>query len=116
MKLLNLTKVWVCRAERVNLNGEPFNIYHYKGIAYLSLQQDLNELDKNSAGIVDHETYKGRTDKNYDIINTDGICLTDISKSKNIIPDYIVAKSPKIGRTTTYTLNKYNGDFEDNED
>ena len=79
-------------------------------MAYLNLQQDLNELDRNSAGEVDYGIENARTDMEYDIQKGNGISLKDISKLDSFIPDYTVTDCPKIGNTTLYKLEKYNGD------
>lgn len=110
MKLENLTKLWVCRPTKTKTNGEYEIVWNYTGIVYLNLQQDLNELDKNSAGEIDYSIYKGRTDTILNLLKGDGICFEDISASINIRPEYIIANCPKIGKTTVYTLNKYNGE------
>ena len=47
MLLKDLTKVWISEYEKINDHGEPRKVWKYKGIAYLNLQQDLNELDRN---------------------------------------------------------------------
>jgi len=110
MKLGNLTKLWVCRPIKSNVNGEYTTVWNYIEVIYLNLQQDLNELDKNSAGEIDHTIYKGRTDKTINLLKGDGVCLTDISASTSILPDYTIKNCPKIGKTTVYTLNIYNGE------
>ena len=46
---------------------EPDKVWKYKGIAWLNMQQDVNELDRKSTGEVDYSTYKGRTTRDYDI-------------------------------------------------
>lgn len=81
-----------------------------KGIAYLNLQQDINELDRKSTGEVDYSIENARTTMNYNIQKGDGISLTDISNLDDFKPDYIVIDNPKIGNTTLYKLEKYNGD------
>lgn len=139
MLLKDLTKVWVSEYEKINDHGETKKKWKYKGkiltvkevnqasvkelnesklknlsvyntgIAYLNLQNDLNELDRNSAGEVDYSIENARTDMNYDIQKGNGISLTDISKLDNFVPDYTVTDCPKIGKTTLYKLEKYNG-------
>ena len=109
MLLKDLTKVWISEYEKVNDHGETKKVWKYKGIAYLNLQQDLNELDRNSAGEVDYSIENARTDMEYDIQKGNGISLTDISKLDSFIPDYTVTDCPKIGKTTLYKLEKYNG-------
>lgn len=109
MLLKDLTKVWVSEYKKLNDHGEDDKKWKYKSIAYLNLQQDLNELDRNSAGEVDYSIENARTDMEYDIKKGNGISLTDISKLDSFIPDYTVTDDPKIGNTTLYKLEKYNG-------
>lgn len=109
MLLKDLTKVWVSEYEKVNNHGEPKKIWKYKGTAFLNLQQDLNELDRNSSGEVDYSIENARTDIKYDIQKGNGISLIDISKLDSFIPDYLVTDDPKIGNTTLYKLEKNNG-------
>lgn len=110
MLLKDLTKVWISEYEKINDHGETKKMWKYKGIAYLNLQQDLNELDRNSAGEVDYSIENARTDMEYDIQKGNGISISDISKLDSFIPDYTVTDDPKIGKTTLYKLEKYNGD------
>ena len=109
MLLKDLTKVWISEYEKINDHGETKKVWKYKGIAYLNLQQDLNELDRNSAGEVDYSIENARTDMDYDIQKGNGISLTDISKLDSFVPDYLVTDCPKIGNTTLYKLEKNNG-------
>lgn len=116
MLLKNLKEVWVSEYEVLNDHGEKKKIWKFKKLntntetAYLNLQQDLNELDRNSSGEVDYSIENARTDMNYDIQKGNGISLTDISKIDSFIPNYTVTDCPKIGNTTLYKLEKYNGD------
>lgn len=110
MLLKDLKEVWVSEYEKINDHGETKKVWKYKGIAYLNLQQDLNELDRNSAGEVDYSIENARTDMEYDIKKGNGISISDISKLDSFIPDYLVTDGPKIGKTTLYKLEKYNGD------
>ena len=109
MLVKDLTKVWVSEYEKINDHGETKKVWKYKGIAYLNLQQDLNELDRNSTGEVDYSIENARTDMEYDIQNGNGISLTDILKLNSFVPNYLVTDSPKIGNTTLYKLEKNNG-------
>ena len=79
-------------------------------VAYLNLQQDINELDRKPSGEVDYSIENARTDIEYEIKKGNGISLTDISQEKDFIPDYIVTDNPKIGNTRLYKLEKYNGE------
>ena len=110
MLLKDLTKVWVSEYEKINDHGEAKKVWKYKSIVYLNLQQDLNELDRNSAGEVDYSIENARTDMDYDIQKGNGISLTDISKLDTFVPDYLVTDCPRIGKTTLYKLEKNNGD------
>ncbi len=116
MLLRDLTEVWVSYYEEVKEHGERTKKWHYKPLntktktAFLNLQHDLNELDRNSAGEVDYSIVNGRTTMNYDIQKGNGISLTDISTQEKFKPDYTVTDNPQIGRTTLYKLEQYNGE------
>lgn len=110
MLLRDLTKVYISEYEEINNHGEKEKTWKYKGIAYLNLQQDISELDRNSAGEIDYDILNARTDKIYDIDKGNGISLSDISSDTDFVPDYKVTDSPKIGKTLLYKLEKYNGD------
>ena len=60
MLLRDLTKVYISEYEEIENHGEPDKVWKYKGIAWLNMQQDVNELDRKSTGEVDYSTYKGR--------------------------------------------------------
>lgn len=109
MLLRDLTKVYVSRAEEINDHGEYTRSWEYISTAFLNLQQDINELDRNSAGETNYDIYKARTTNNYDIRNGDGISLTNIRNEENITPEYRVLDQSKIGATIVYRLEKYNG-------
>nr|DAW04250.1 MAG TPA: hypothetical protein [Caudoviricetes sp.] len=104
----DLTKVWISEHTTINDHGEKEKKWKYKGIAWLNLQQDLNELDRKTNGEVDYSIENARTDMEYNIAKGDGISLKDISKIEQIIPDYIVTDNPKVGRNTLYKLEKNN--------
>lgn len=106
MKVVNLTQIWVCSPNRTNVKGEFTTVWEYKGTEYLNLQQDLNELDRNTAGEIDYSIYRGRTDSTSIISKGDGIYLTNVSSSINPTPTYIVKGTVKIGKSTTITMNK----------
>ena len=109
MLLRDLTKVWISEHTTTNDHGEKEKKWKYKGIAWLNLQQDLNELDRKTNGEVDYSIENARTDMEYNIAKGDGISLKDISKIEQIIPDYIVTDNPKVGKNTLYKLEKNNG-------
>nr|DAV86850.1 MAG TPA: hypothetical protein [Caudoviricetes sp.] len=109
MLVRDLTKVYISEYEEIEDHGEKEKKWKYKGIAWLNLQQDLNELDRKTNGEVDYSIENARTDMEYNIAKGDGISLKDISKIEQIIPDYIVTDNPKVGRNTLYKLEKNNG-------
>ncbi len=109
MLLRDLTKVYISEYETINDHGEKSKRWKYKGIAWLNLQQDVNELDRKPTGEVDYSIVNARTDKEYDIQKGNGISLTDISKEDDFVPDYTITDAPKIGTTILYKLEKNNG-------
>lgn len=110
MLLRDLTKVYVSEYETINDHGEKSKKWKFKGIAWLNLQSDISEIDRDTAGVIDYSIINARTDGNYDIKKGNGISLTDISTKTDFKLDYIVTDNPKIGNTTLYKLKKYNGD------
>lgn len=109
MLLKNLTKVWISKYEAINEYGEKSKKWTYKDIAWLNLQQDINELDRKSSGEVDYSILNARTDREYNIEKGNGISLLDISEQENFVPDYVVTDSIQIGKSILYKLRKYNG-------
>lgn len=108
MLLRDLKKVYISEYEEISDHGEYSKKWKYKGIAWLNMQQDVNELDRKSTGEVDYSIYKGRTTQSYDIQKGNGISLTDISKLKEFVPDYRVLDKNQIGNTFTYRMEKMN--------
>lgn len=115
MLLRDLTRVWVSEYEEINNHGEKSKKWKYKGIAWLNVQQDINELDRNSAGEIDYSVVNARTDREYNIQKGNGISLKDISNIRSFVPDYTVSDNPKIGNTILYKLKQYNGEIEEDE-
>lgn len=115
MLLRDLTKVYVSEYETINDHGEKSKKWKFKGIAWLNLQQDVNELDRKPSGEVDYSIVNARTDREYYIKKGNGISLIDISKLESFVPDYTVTDNPKISSTTLYKLEKYNGETEKDE-
>lgn len=113
-KLNKLTQVWICSPKRTNIDGEYQTIWKYQKIdkqgVFFNLQQDLNELDRDTTGQIDYDIQKARTTRGYLILKGWGVCVTDISKSNNIKPDYIISDIPQIGKTRVFTLKKYIGE------
>jgi hypothetical protein len=106
MLLRDLTKVYISEYEEMEDHGEPNQVWKYKGIAWLNMQNDVNELDRKSTGEIDYSTYKGRTTRDYNIQKGDGISFEDISKSEEFKPQYKVTDKNKIGSTYVYICEK----------
>lgn len=106
MLLRDLTKVYISEYEEVEDHGEPEKKWKYKSIAWLNMQQDVNELDKKSTGEVDYSTYKGRTTRDYDIQKGNGISFEDVSKLEEFKPQYKIIDKNKIGSTYVYICEK----------
>ncbi len=108
MLLKDLKKVYISKYEEISDHGEVSKIWKYKGIAWLNMQQDINELDRKSTGEVNYEIYKGRTTREYDIQKGDGVSFENISQKENFKPEYRILNSNKIGNTYTYRMENYN--------
>lgn len=106
MLLRDLTKVYISECEEIKDHGEPERIWKYKGIAWLNMQQDVNELDRKSTGEVDYSTYKARTTNEYAIQKGNGISFEDVSKLEEFKPQYKVNDKNKIGSTYVYICEK----------
>ncbi len=106
MLLRDLTKVYISEYEEIEDHGEPERKWKCKNIAWLNMQQDVNELDRKSTGEVDYSTYKGRTTRDYDIQKGNGISFEDISKLAKFTPEYRITDKNKIGNTYLYLMEK----------
>lgn len=106
MLLRDLTKVYISEYEEIEGHGEPEKKWKYKSIAWLNMQQDVNELDRKSTGEVDYSTYKGRTTRDYDIQKGNGISFEDVSKLEEFKPQYKIIDKNKIGSTYVYICEK----------
>ncbi len=106
MLLRDLTKVYISEYEEIGDHGESDKLWKYKGIAWLNMQNDVNELDRKSTGEVDYSIYKGRSTKDYDIQKGNGISFEDISKLDGFKPQYKVTDKNKIGSTYVYICEK----------
>lgn len=106
MLLRDLTKVHISEYEEIEDHGETDKKWKYKSIAWLNMQQDVNELDKKSTGEVDYSIYKGRSTRDYEIEKGDGVSFEDVSKLEEFIPEYRVLDKNKIGNTYVYRMEK----------
>ena len=118
MLLRDLTLTYISRNTPINNYGEYTASWSSVGTAYLNIQQDLDELDRKTSGLTDYGIWKARTTSNYDIRKGDGVSLTaptsttlsDAVVPDPIVPDYRVLDIQKIGKTTVYRMEAYNGD------
>lgn len=115
MRLRNLVEMYIYTPVKTRANGEYTTSWIYKDSESLNRQQDIDELDRNSAGEIDYEIIKLRTDRVLNIDKGDGISFTklNVDKDNKVIegkPSYIVENKPKIGKTTLYTLITNNGE------
>lgn len=106
MLLRDLTKIYISEYEEIEDHGETDKIWEFKGIAWINIQQDVNELDRKSTGEVDYSIFKGRTTRDYDIQKGDGISFNDISELEEFTPEYRILDKNKIGNTYTYRMEK----------
>ena len=106
MLLRDLTNVYISEYEEIEDHGETEKKWRYKSIAWLNMQQDVNELDKKSTGEVDYSIYKGRSTRDYEIQKGNGISFEDVSKLEEFIPEYRVLDKNKIGNTYVYRMEK----------
>ncbi len=115
MKLSNLRKCYIYEPIKTKIDGEISTKWKYKDEHLLNVQQDVNELDKNTAGYIDFEILKLRTDKKISINKNDGISFNwlNIDQDNYVTeskPSYTVAGYLRNGRCTTYTINIYHGE------
>ena len=106
MLLRDLTKVYISEYEEIEDHGETDKKWKYKSIAWLNMQQDVNELDKKSTGEVDYSIYKSRSTRSYGIQKGNGVSFEDVSKLEKFIPEYRVLDKNKIGNTYVYRMEK----------
>nr|DAG95491.1 MAG TPA: hypothetical protein [Crassvirales sp.] len=113
MKIKNLSKVWVYTPKPTKKDGETTIKWEYKRDYMLNVQQDINELDSNKAGLIDYDRIKVRIDYPIDISKNDGISLEELpveGRYTTIPPKYRVISNPKIGKSTTFTCDIYHGE------
>lgn len=114
MKLKNLKMCHIYSSVPTKKDGETLKKWQYKTSLKLNCQQDINELDVNSAGLIDYDKIKLRIDYDVPINKNDGISFKKIDIDENGYvtepPKYIVIAKPKIGKTTTFTCEIYHGE------
>ncbi len=114
MLIKNLVDCWIYELETKKIDGETIKKWKYKSSKRLNVQQDIDELDVNQAGVVDYDKLKIRVDYEVDIEKGNGISLFELKIDTEgyalETPQYKVIASPKVGKTTTYTCEVYYGD------
>lgn len=114
MKLKNLVMCYIYSPISIKVDGETTKKWIYKNCLKLNVQQDINELDKNSAGIIDYDRLRVRTDYDVNINKNDGFSLYKLELDSDSYtkepPKYVVIANPKLGKTTTYTCEIYHGE------
>ena len=110
MRLKNLKKCYIYRQIITSQDGERTKKWLYKDTKLLNVQQDISELDINSAGTIDFDRIKIRTDYETGINKDDGISFEKLPIENGyatLSPTYIVVANPKVGKTTIYTCETY---------
>lgn len=116
MRIRNLSTMYIYKPDKKLIKGEYITDWIFKGEEMLNPQQDIDELNRNSAGEIDYEIVKLRIDREVDIDKGDGISFSplEVDEDNKVIndgkPDYLVENKPKIGKTTLYTLITNNGE------
>lgn len=104
MRLKNLIDVWVYSPKVVKTDGETSKKWAFKDKLRLNVQQDINELDRNTAGLIDYDKIKIRNDRDISIEKNDGISLNEIPIEDGYTlnsPQYIVISKTKVGKSVT---------------
>lgn len=116
MRIKNLSKVYIYSPKKKLIKGEYYTQWLFKGEDWLNAQQDIDELNRNSAGEIDYEIVKLRIDRQVNINKGDGISFSPLNIDENNMvindekPSYLVENKPQIGKTTLYTLITNNGE------
>lgn len=115
MLIKNQHKFYIYKRTSEKIDGESNIKWEYKKSYYLNDQQDTNELDKTSSGLVDFDILKLRTNKEVDIEKTDGIAYKELNIDNSIgytieTPQYVVESINKIGNSTLFICKTYNGE------
>lgn len=105
MRIINLSNCFIYSPVVTKTDGEIIKKWKYKFTKKLNVQQDINELDKTPAGIIDYERIKIRYDKDVSIEKNDGISLEELKVKDNFTidkPKYVVVSKTKVGRNITF--------------
>lgn len=114
MKIKDLVDCWIYEVETTKKDGETIKKWKYKAHKRLNVQQDINELDRNQAGLIDYDKLKIRNDHKINLNKNDGISLYKLKLDKDghttEPPQYRVVSNPRVGRCTTFTCEIYHGE------
>lgn len=97
MRLIDLSKCYFYSPVKTKNDGEVKTEWNYKNSYLLNKQQDINEMDKKSSGVIDYERVKLRTTKNVDIQKGDGVSFNELEEP--IYPPYLVISHTIIGNS-----------------
>lgn len=97
MKLQNLRTCYVYESKTIKKDGEISKQWVFKDKYKLNVQQDISELDRTEAGIINYDKIKIRFDYEVPISKNDGVSLI----GNDCIPEYIVTSKTKVGKCTT---------------
>lgn len=107
MQLINLKRCYFYQPIKNKVDGEVTLTWNYISDYLLNVQQDINELDRNSAGIIDYERIKLRTDKsNLNIAKNYGVSFAELSDGDT--PSYRVSSYTKVGNSSLIICETYN--------
>lgn len=104
MKLKNLRKCYVYTSDINKVDGETQKLWKYKDTLSLNVQQDINELDKTVAGVIDFEKLKIRFDYKINIDKGDGLSLDKLEIKDGFtieVPKYVVTSKTVVGKSIT---------------
>ncbi len=104
MRIINLKDCYLYTPVIRKIDGEISKTWEYKTHLRVNIQQDINELDRSIAGIIEYEKLKLRFDKEIPIEKNDGISLYEMKIKNNFsieVPKYIVTSKIRVGRCIT---------------
>lgn len=83
MRIKNLSTMYIYKPDKKLIKGEYTTNWYYKGEEMINQQQDIDELNRNSAGEIDYEIVKLRIDRKVDIDKGDGISFSPLEVDNN---------------------------------
>lgn len=114
MKLKNLTLCYLYENIPTKHYGETTLKWKYKNEIRMNVQQDIGELDVNSAGLIDFDKIKARIDYDVNLNKNDGISFKKLEIDEEgyaiVAPQYKVVSKTKVGEAITYQCEIYHGE------